>query len=246
MAHITYNGFAFTENASSFVRHIRPIVGRTGRRNFVHHQWIIDSRVEGNNTDEVDLATIAMNNCLVDGGDLVFSLGTTQNLISANTIEGTHVRSLTWTKGYDGGNGSGAEDVLRRTFRVVIDGLQRVTSDTDVIEYHETVQGIGTGGPRILPVGSLSGPVTAQQTQQYTKCEAIQSGYAIGLGTRPNPSTPIWISGMNGVWEYFERRRFGVESPQHIGRNMSTGYKRSWSYQFWSEIGPLVGTPNFF
>ena len=245
LAHLTYNGTDMAEDACWFTRHSRPIIGKTGRRNFIHEQWVIHGRVNGLNTAEVDAARVAFESTLVDGGDLSFSLGSTQRLISANTVQGTHIRELTWLTGTDGVRGSGAEDVLRRTFRLVIDGLLRMTSDTDVIEYHETVQGVGTTGPRILPVGSLTGDITPQQTQLHTKCEAIQSGYVIGLTQYPNPSTPIWISGLGGVYEYFERRRNTLHSPQQIGINQSTGYKRSWSYHFWSG-SPLVGSPNFF
>ena len=245
MAHLTYNGTDFPENSAWFTRSSRPIIGKTGRRNFIHEQWVIHGRVNGANTAEVDAARVAFESTLVDGGDLSFSLGTTQRLNSADTVQGTHIRELYWGTGYDGVRGSGAEDVLRRTFRLVIDGLLRMTSDTDVIEYRETVQGVGTTGPRILPVGSLTGEVTPQQTQLKTKSEAIQSGYVIGLTGYPNPSTPIWINGQNDVYEYFERRKNTLHSPQQVGKNESTGYKRSFSYHFWSKH-QIIGSPNFF
>ena len=242
MAHLTYNGSDFPEDACYFTRHSRPIIGKTGRRNFIHEQWVIHGRVNGLNTAEVDAARVAFESTLVDGGDLSFSLGSTQRLISANTVQGTHIRELTWLTGTDGVRGSGAEDVLRRTFRLVIDGLLRMTSDTDVIEYHETVQGVGTTGPRILPVGSLTGDITPQQTQLKTKCEAIQSGYSIGLTRYPLASTPIWVSGAGGVYEYFERRRNKVSTPSQLGRNQNTMFRRDWAYFYWS-TAPLVGSP---
>lgn len=244
-AYLTYNGYQFQNDSAWFERHIRPIIGKTGRRNYEHHQWIIHGRLNGDNTAAVDAARMTFQSALVDGGDLLFSLGTDQNLISSSTISGTRIQHLKWLAGYDGVRGSGAEDVLRRTYMLVIDGLRKVTSDTDVIEYHETVTGIGNGGPRILPVGSLNGDVTPQQTQLKTRCEAIQTGYAVGLTAYPNPSTPIWISGQADVYEYFDRRRFSLSSPQQIGRNLSTGYRRGWSYYFWSP-NALVGTPNLF
>lgn len=246
MAFVSYGSYQWDQNAVWFTRHLRPIIGKTGRRNFIHNQWILNGRVNGANTAEVDTARVNMENALIDGQDLVFSLGTTQNLISANCVNGTKIRSLDWLPGYDGARGSGAEDVFRRTFRLIIDGLVRVTSDTDIIEWHEQVTGTGTGGPRTLPVGSLTGYVTAQQTQLYTKCEAVQTGYAVGLTGYPPAASPIWVSGAGGVYEYFERRRNSLSSPQQIGINQNTGYRRSWSYQFFSTVGPIVGSPSIF
>ena len=242
MAHLSYGGYDFEENSAWFTRHSRPIIGKTGRRNYIHEQWVIHGRVNGIDTAAVDAARVAFEAAMVDGGDLVFSLGSTQRLNSADTTEGTHIRELTWSAGYDGVRGSGAEDVLRRTYRLIIDGLHRYNSGLDLVEYYETVRGVGSSGPRILPVSSLTGNVTPQQTQLKTKCEAIQSGYAVGLTAYPLASTPIWINGSGGVYEYFEKRQNTVHSPQKLGLNMNTGFKRSWSYFYWSAT-PLVGSP---
>lgn len=246
MAHITLGSYSLAEDRCWFTRHIRSIFGKTGRRSFLHHQWVINGCVAGANTAAVDAARVEFDNNVVDGVDVVFSLGSTQSLISANCVNGTRVRELTWLPGFDGVRGSGAEDVNRRSFRLIIEGLKKVTSDTDIVEWHERVVGVGTGGPRIVPVGSLSGNVAAQQTQNYTKCEAIQTGYGIGLTAYPNPATPIWVSGTNGVYEYFERRRHGVSTPSQWGVNLNTLFRRDWSYHFFSTVGPLVGSPNAF
>ena len=247
MAHIALGSYSLPENRCYFTRHIRSVFGRTGRRNFLHHQWVINGSLGGPayTTATIDAARVEFDANVVDGVNVVFSLGSTQSLISANCVNGTRIRDLTWLPGYDGVRGSGAEDVNRRTFRLIIDGLVRTTSDTDIIEHHETVTGIGTGGPRVLPVGSLTGYITPQQTQLHTKCEAIQSGYSIGLTNYPLASTPIWVHGVGGVYEYFERRRNWLTTPQQWGINQNTMFRRNWSYAFWSGT-PLVGSPSIF
>lgn len=245
MAYLQYGSYQFAPDSAWFTRHIRPIVGKTGNRNYVNHQWVINGRVSGANTAAVDAARVDFENSLLDGYNLTFSLGTTQNLISSETVSGTHIKELTWLPGYDGVRGSGAEDVFRRTYRLIIDGTFAVTSGNNIIEWHESVVGIGTGGPRVLPVGSLTGLITPQQTQRYTKCEAIQSGYAVGLTAYPVAATPIWVHGVGGVYEYFERRRNWLTTPQQWGVNQNTGFRRNWSYHVWSGA-PLVGSPSFF
>ena len=248
MAHISLGSYSLPEDRCYFTRHIRSIFGKTGRRSFLHHQWVINGSLggPGYTTATVDAARVAFDNNVVDGVDLVFSLGSTQSLMSANCANGTRVRELTWLPGFDGVRGSGAEDVNRRTFRLIIEGLVRVNSGSDIVEWHERVTGVGTGGPRTVPVGSLTGNVTAQQTQAFTKCEAIQTGYGIGLTQYPLAATPIWASGQNGVYEYFERRRNSPSTPAQWGINQNTLFRRDWSYHFFSTIGPLVGSPSFF
>lgn len=247
MAHISLGSYNLPEDRCWFTRHIRSVFGKTGRRSFLHHQWVINGSLggPGYTTATVDAARVDFDNNVVDGVDLIFSLGSTQSLISGDCVNGTRVRELTWLPGYDGVRGSGAEDVNRRTFRLIIEGLKKVTSDTDIVEWHERVVGIGTGFEKIVPVGSLAGPVTAQQTQLYTKCEAIQTGYGIGLTQYPIPATPIWTGG-GGVYEYSERRRMSLSTPSNWGRNLNTMFRRDWSYHFFSTIGPIVGSPSFF
>jgi len=239
MQQLFYGGFPFQPDTVSFRIVKRPIIGRLGRRNFVDHVWFIDGRVYGANTTEVQAQMLALENALVDGGDLIFSLY--HRLISSDCVNGTKILKFEWLKGYDGVRGSGAELVLRRTFQLQIGGRILATSDTDLIEYHESVQGVGSTGPIIIPVTSLAGDVQAQQTVLKTPWWGIQSGYAIGLTATPPVATAIW-------WEtpgvYYDPLSISeaIETPINWGVNQNTGWKISWRYKCWSR-NVLVTSP---
>ena len=241
MAFLQYGTYPFQADSTWFTINRQAVIGQTGRRNFVHHQWIINGRLNGSGNVDLTAKIAALEAACVDGADLTFSLGGHQ-LLSAVTTEGTHVRSFRWLSGYDGVRGSGAECVLRRTFQLIIDGLVPATTDTDIVAWRESIIGIGTGGPDIKPVGSLSGVIQAQQVQALTPYFAIQSGYAIGLTTQPAAATPHWTpNGAGGVYWIPEKFRQGPTSPDY-GLHFNTHFKTEWSYSFWS-ASALAGSP---
>lgn len=236
-----YGGFAFYPDATWFTIHKQAILGNTGRRKFVAETWHIDGRVNGTSIAEVSANAAALENALLDGGDLVFTLF--HRLLSADCVEGTHVHSFTWVPGYDGTTrGSGAEMVLRRTFKLVISGKKIATGiDSDIIEYQETIVGRGTGGPLVLPVTSLYGNVQAQQRVAKTPFWSVQSGYAIGLTDYPLASSRMFL-GVPSVYYMPEQVSEGLHTPQNWGLNQNTGYKINWSYLAWSP-NAMVGQP---
>lgn len=230
---LTYNGYTFPPETTSFTITKRAVIGATGRRNFLYHQWVIDSALLGTGNTDLTAKIAALEAALVDGGDLTSSLGGHQ-LLSASTTQGTHVRLVPrYHKGYDGVHGMGAELVNRRSFQVIIDGLVPQTSDTDIVAWRESVIGIGNGLSRVVPVGSLTGGVQAQTVQDFTPFFAIQSGYCIALTSQPSPATPLWAHGVGGVYQMGEKFRSGPTSPDY-GLNINTHFKVEWSYQFWS------------
>lgn len=245
MANYLYYGpYAFDAGRTWFTINRHAVIGPTGRRNFVHHQWVINGSVRGANSSEVTTAIAALETACVDGNDLAFTLGG-HGLVSSACTEGTHVRAFRWLPGYDGVRGSGAECVLRRTFQLVIDGLVPASSDTDIVAWSESIMAVGTGGPDIKPVGSLTGGVQPQQVQQFTTNYAIQSGYAIGLTAMPAAATPLWPNGVNGIYWIPGKFRSGIYTPQRWGININTHFKVDWSYAYWS-ADVLAGSPGGF
>lgn len=239
----TYGGYTSVPGAASFTINKTTIIGGTGCANLVHHQYIINSRLQGTDAADIAAQIAALEGELIDGQDLTFSLGG-HGLSSAACTEGTHVRRLTWLKGYDGVHGSGAEFVNRRSFQIVIDGLIPLTAATDVVAWSETLIPIGTGAPSIVPVTSLAGAVQPQQTVAYTPYYLIQSGFGIGLTVTPVPSTPLWANGVAGIyWHNVDRWKLPtIATPTKWGINQNLYYKTEWSYQFWS-AGLLTGSP---
>jgi hypothetical protein len=177
--------------------------------------------------------------------DIVFSLGSSMLLLSSATTEGTHVEAYDWLTGYDGVRGSGAEGVLRRTFHLVVFGDLIVTNtDTLITRYSDSLLAIGSGLSRTLPVGSITGFVQPQTTQNFTEFYAIQSGSAEGLLDYPIPPIPYY-SGVAGVFYVPESMTIGHYTPRIWGVNQNTGYGIRWAYKCWSAYA-LLGQPPLF
>ncbi len=244
MSTLSYNGYTFEPDMCWFrIRRI-GILGNTNRLNFVRDYWDINGSCNGLSAAEVDAKVVAITDAVRDGGDLVFSLGSTMRLLSSECASGTHVRSFEWLSGYDGVRGSGAEGILRRTFRMTIFGDKVQTSDTDITDYSESINSIGSGGARIIPVGSLAGGVQAQQVNAYTPFFMIQSGFSTGLTDYPEPPLPAYYL-IPGVFYFPESLSVTRVSPRSWGINQNTGFTTRWSYRCWSSSN-LIGNPGSF
>lgn len=239
-----YGDYPFLQGSVWFTISKRPIIGPTGRRVYVHESWSITGRVEGPTNPQVVAACEALEAAIVDGQDLLFT-NSSHGIVSANTTEGTHVRLFQWLSGFDGVRGSGAELLLRRTFNLVIDAKYVATSDTDMYAYDETVSGMGTGGPDVVPVMSLFGYPQAQQRRLRTPFSSIQRGRAIGLTTYPAASTPIWQFTPN-VYYYPESITTSLSTPKAWGVNVNTLYEIAWAYRAWSPTVAMVVSPSPF
>ena len=227
---LTIGGFTCDADSAWFTIRRTGLVGGTGRINRTRNVWEISGRVNGITPSAVDTKVVALESAVMDGIDLVFSLGSSMNLLSRNCAEGTHVREFRWLPGYDGVRGSGAEGVLRRTFHLVVYGDVIDTSDTDYTSYSDQLTFIGNGSPNVVPVTSLNGPVQPQQIETYTPVWILQTGQATGLTTTPPAATPQFIgtgyyppSGIN--LSYFTPRKYGI--------NQNTEFGVRWAYRCW-------------
>ena len=241
---LSIGGLVMDPDSCWFKIHKRGIIGNTGRLNYTRVTWDIHGRVSGTTKATVDAKVVALESAIAPAIDIVFSLGSTMKLISSATTRGTMIQDFSWNPGYDGVRGSGAEGVLRRTFHLVVSGDFLQSSDTDITAYHESIQSIGTGGPRTVPVGSLTGDIQPQQTQARTVFYAIQSGYATGLTTEPSPPLPKF-TGVPGVFYIPESLAVTQMTPATWGLNRNTQFGIRWSYKCWSSLG-LVGSPGGF
>lgn len=239
---LQYGDYHFEPNSTYFTIHQMAEQSSVGRTMEMNHQWVIEGRITGNSLSTVDAKAVALRAALVNGYDLSFNLGS-YSLTNAQCVDGVKILHFSWLRGFDGAHGSGAECILRRTFRVIIGGKIPVTSDTDVIEWHETFRGIGNGGPSIKPVRSLTGAVQAQQTEAITEYWAMQSGWGVGLLGYPTPASALWLA-IPGVYYVPEKMIVTNHSPKY-GPNINTRFRTEWSYTCWSTI-PLVASPSGF
>ena len=241
---LTYNGYTFDPGMISFRLARRGILGGTNRINYRRDAWSISGRCQAATASAVDAKVLAIENCMRDGGDLVFSLGSSMNLLSGNCVGGTHVRDFAWERGDDGVMGSGAQGVNRRTFTCTIWGDILQTADTPITQWQESLHFIGTGGPEVHPVGSLWGGVQAQQVQAYTPFFAIQSGFAMGLTVRPSPPVPLF-TGVSGVFYIPGLCSVTPITPKNWGVNRNTELGVRWSYKCWSSSS-VTASPSGF
>ena len=249
---LTIGAFSCDPDKAWFTIHRTGIIGGTGRIIKVRNVWSIDGSVNAPTTGTrasqiaaVDAKVVALEAAVRDGIDIRFDLGSTMNLLSSDGLEGTHISKFSWLTGYDGVRGSGAEGLLRRTFHLTIFGDLVTTTDTDIIEWHDSLTYLGTGLDNTVPVGSLRGGVQAQTLESYTPYYIIQSGFAFGLTSRPSTPTPQY-QGIPGVYYMPGGVSTSIMTPRRYGRNRNTEFGVRWNYKAWSSLPVTPVSPGVF
>lgn len=160
------------------------------------HSWVINGVLRADTQSELTSKMDATQTAYSQSGqDLVFYLSggvpSHHKLLSGSTLTGTRVRSFTWQPGQPGVWGSGTEYVFRRSYRIVVDAEAIADGADNILQYTQSLTYKGTGGPRWLLAGSLTGPMQMQTVQQATPLYLIQSGFALGLFSRPDFPGPL-------------------------------------------------------
>lgn len=170
----------------------------------------------------------------LDGRDwaLYHDDGTKSHLFldNAGSHGGVRVVDFAWQRqdGADYATGS-------MQYNVTLEATYPVNSGA-IIEYRESIDITGTGGPRVAFDECIFGPPQGQQVQQRTLVRASQRGSAVGfMGyvLRPDPLWPQWLLQPEVA--------IGYDTPTKDG-NSFTDYPNRWSYSFLSPV-PLFGVP---
>lgn len=172
-----------------------------------------------------------------DGKDLVFFLDdgvtpTAHSLYNANTLGGTHVRPPAFP------NGTGAEYSTYRSYSIEVWGDVPLTQNNLLLEYDESIEVHGDGGPISVFLPVALGPWVWQQTTVASIFRVTQSGRAKGLYAYPPFNPPLWPA--NLLSQQVSLRSM---SPR-LRRNQYYEYPVSWTYPFESNT-PLLSQPNF-
>lgn len=238
---ISYNGWTSDPGRVWFSVDKIPLLGRTGRMNYMLERWTVQGSLGGSSIAEVDSKQLTLvNACTQPYGDLIFSMGTNL-LLSADCVNGTQVKNFRWLSGIDPVRGSATQLLFRRDFIFHVEGMKLQTSDIDITEYHESFTGWG-GGAIVKPARSLGGAPQAQQTTAQVEYWARQTGYSIGLTENPPASTALWFA-TPGVYYQLLESPVTLETPRRIGLNQSTEWVTRWNYLCWANF-PLVATPS--
>jgi hypothetical protein len=128
-------------------------------------------------------------------------------------------------------NGNQAEYASQRTFTVSLEADYAI-SDGDLMQFQETVEIVGTGGPRTVMIEVLNGPPQEQTINQQTKVMYTQRGSAIGFSGYPISDVPGPIL---PTGEKLDRRQRGLIAPTaQNGAFVNWGV--TWSYFFETAI----------
>lgn len=229
---LRYGGYAFSDNEVSIQISRRRVYSQRGRQLFTRHTWTITGWKTG--TDAADLTSklTAMEiACLADGFDLLFydnnGAPTSHGIFSGDTING--VQSVGPVH-YPGANpgiwGMGTEYVNKRTYRVVFQG--DYPGADDLVSWDESITKTGTGGPKFIWQESLTSSPQLQTTKQFTKCQLIQQGHAVGFLSRPAPASPLY----GDPFFQHDKAMTRIETPRYQGLNLSTHWPIHWRYVF--------------
>lgn len=143
-------------------------------------------------------------------------------------ITGVHVMDRSWPKG-------GAEELANmRTFKITLQATY-ADNESQLIQWEETLEFQGTGGPRIEVIETYFGPIAYTQALA-TAQRIVQSGHAIGYTAYVTPPGPIFPE-----VEHVDRRVIRLGSAKQRGR-IATFYPSSWQYYFTTAV-PLSGVP---
>ncbi len=150
-------------------------------------------------------------------------------LDTSASIDGVKVVSLEYP------SGDGAEYATGRTYTIVLQA-DFIANGTPLVAFEESLQFVGTGGPRHVFVPTLNGLPQKQTVHATTSARIVQSGSAIGLLAYPVIPSPIFPSA-----EHTDRREVDYRSPESRGNNFINWPVR-WSYHFESVL-PLFAQP---
>ncbi len=170
----------------------------------------------------------------IDGQDFRYTIDgvVTHTLLnSSNCISGVGVVNRSFPRG------DGAEFATKRTFSITLQATYD-TSETDLVSWTESIETIGTGGPKFLVVETIGGPVavyTTLNSAQYYH----QTGVAVGYVNYPNPPGPVNVPG-----EFLDRRRITHISGRNMGSQLRF-FTTKWSYFMGRDIGQF-GNVDYF
>jgi hypothetical protein len=142
---------------------------------------------------------------------------TKHKLVNADSVSGVRVLHRSW-------DGSPEELATTRTFDIVLQATYPDT-ETQLVAWQETVEILGTTGPRYDIVDTYFGPL-AIQTAAATAQRIVQSGSSVGYSGYVLPPPPLYPT-----FEHVDRRTVKLGSGKSRGKT-ATHYPSSWTYYF--------------
>jgi hypothetical protein len=233
---LRYGSYTHDQNECALVIEKRAVFSPRGERQFVRETWHVAGIKQAASQGALTAALAELRSAYnVNGRDAGLYLDdgatlTDHYLTSSATLGGVRVTGLDFPRG------EGAEYSTFRTYRITLEADFPDTT-TNLLEYDESLNFEGNGGPRRVFLEVLEGLPQEQIANQCTTCRATQHGRAVGYGTYPVPPPPIWPAA-----ELADRRRIILRTPERYAGQFAR-YPVEWHYAFES-IAPLAGTPH--
>lgn len=233
----TYRGYTFADNEVNLVNLNRRL--RYSPRN--KKMFRTDTLTCTGELIYADTSTIvshidAVESALSqDGGDFTYTVGGVLAHSLRNTsdcLTGVRVINRSFPKG------TPEQLASTRSFSFTLQANYDVTGGDDTIQWQESIEVTGTGGPYWIVVETVFGPVrfdlsiaTAQYYRQY--------GSAIGFSSYPVPPPPISYTG-----EFGYKRRITNTSGINQGTQIKF-FRTSWAYYLAADPrnGTFTNTP---
>lgn len=205
--------------------------------------WQISGMLRG--TDAADLTTKikALETAYgVNGRDLILlndnGTETAHKLISNRSRSGVMITRLDYPVG------EGAEYTTFRNYQIIAECDISILETLDLVgggkgkkggggggitlTYNEAITTRGTGGPRVVVIETMGGPVVKQIVSAQTAQYKTQSGSATGMYGYPTVPPPI-----DPANEIADRRVIQQELPITVSQfGKQSIFKISWSYEF--------------
>lgn len=126
-----------------------------------------------------------------------------------------------------------------RSFSITVESVFQ-TQEYEILEYHEKVQKIGTGGPIFTTYNTWQGAPVREQITDFSKVQHIQEGYVVGANGYPPAPLPYWP-----LEELQEQRKLTYTQPRFFGDpqfRKGIYYRLDYRYTF-ERPGPSALTP---
>lgn len=150
-------------------------------------------------------------------------------LDNSSSIDGVKVIALEFP------TGDGAEYATGRSYTITLQA-DFLAVATQLVAFQESLQFVGTCGPRRVFVPTLNGLPQKQTVHAATSARIVQSGSAIGLRAYPAIPHPFLPAA-----EHVDRREIDYGAPESRGSNF-LHWPIRWSYHFESVL-PLFAQP---
>jgi len=222
-----FGGFSFEENEVNLVNvNKQTTFSQRGRRLQRTETAQCFGEIQGDSAGEIIGRIPVIEQALRNVGvDFTYGVsGGTPHVIrhSGDCVSAVRCVNYSFPKG------DGAELVTRRSFSFTVQAVYDAC-DEDLIYWQETVQTIGTGGPRWYVLETIDDIPRAIFTAQKTAVTYKQTGMAIGYTAYPDEPGPL-----NPAGEMEAARSIIRSNAQQLGNGLRF-YPIRWSYTMYRD-----------